>query len=98
MNSLILDLDVNAMMKLKKMELIRIINNLSRERDELFHQKESLKEELDEVETYEDEFYQLEEIKDILERIKTEKERASWGVSLARETEVELTEKLFDYI
>lgn len=92
------DHDVNSMMKLKKIELIKLIINLSKERDELFDINQNLKQEIEEIETYEEEFYKLEEIIDLISRIKTERERASWGVSLARDNEIKLTEKLLDHV
>lgn len=89
---------INGLMKLKKHELCALLINERERADIEFDRAENAIQELDEVETHEDEFLELEEIKDLINRIKTEKERSSWGVSLARETEAELTQKLLDYV
>ena len=89
---------INGLMKLKKYELCALLINERERADIECDRAENAIQELDEVETYEEESFELMEIKDLIQRIKTEKERASWGISLARETEAELTQKLLDYV
>jgi hypothetical protein len=84
-------------MKLKKIELIKMIDNLQRENDHLVDDNDLLKDELNEVETYEDEFYELQEIKDLLDLIKIAKERDYLGVATAREDFEKAFDKLLDY-
>ncbi len=88
---------MNSLMKLKKIELIKMIDNLQRENDHLVDDNDLLKDELNEVETYEDEFYELHEIKDLLDLIKIAKERDYLGVATAREDFEKAFDKLLDY-
>jgi len=88
---------MNSLMKLKKIELIKMIDNLQRENDHLVDDNDLLKDELNEVETYEDEFYELQEIKDLLDLIKIAKERDYLGVATAREDFEKAFDKLLDY-
>ena len=88
---------INTLMSMTKKDLVSIIENLSREKDELFDKAERLQEEIDDMETYEDEAAQLDELKDIINNYKIAKERAYLGVSYAREEESQLLEKILDY-
>ena len=89
---------MNSLMKLKKIELIAMINRLQEEKDILFDEKESLKDDLNSVETYEEEFHKLEELRDIIENIKIAKERHFLGVATAFEDFQKYNEALFNYI
>jgi cell shape-determining protein MreC len=84
-------------MRTKKIELIKMIDNLQRENDHLVDDNDSLKDELNEVETYEDEFHELQEIKDLLDLIKIAKERDFLGVATAREDFENAFDKLLTY-
>ena len=74
-----------------------MIDNLQRENDHLVDDNDSLKDELNEVETYEDEFHELQEIKDLLDLIKIAKERDFLGVATAREDFENAFDKLLTY-
>jgi len=88
---------MNSLMRTKKIELIKMIDNLQRENDHLVDDNDSLKDELNEVETYEDEFHELQEIKDLLDLIKIAKERDFLGVATAREDFENAFDKLLTY-
>jgi len=88
---------MNSLMRLKKIELIRLIDMEKRRHDELFDRYEQTREELKDIETYEDEFHQLQEIKDLLNEMKIAKERESWGVITSREDFDKAFDKLMDY-
>ena len=88
---------MNFLMRTKKIELIKMIDNLQRENDHLVDDNDSLKDELNEVETYEDEFHELQEIKDLLNLIKIAKERDYLGVATAREDFENAFDKLLTY-
>jgi hypothetical protein len=84
-------------MKLKKMTLIQMIVSLQSERDRLFHEKEEMREEIKEVDTYEKEYFELREIKDLITQLIHAKERDYLGVALAREDFEKILDKLMDY-
>jgi hypothetical protein len=84
-------------MKLKKIELIRLYENEQQRADDHFDSMTRLQEELNEVETYENEFFELQEIKDLLDLIKIAKERDYLGVATAREDFEKAFDKLLDY-
>ena len=87
-----MDLDFKQLMRMNKKDLIGLITNLSEERDKEFHRAESALDELNDTETYEDDFHTLKECKDIMERIKN----ARWKLSLGVESEREDLEKLME--
>lgn len=82
---------------MKKKDLVLLIGNLSRERDESIDELSSAREELSEIETYEDEFHQLEELKDLIENYKIANEREYLGVATAREDKENLLSKILDF-
>jgi cell shape-determining protein MreC len=84
-------------MRTKKIELIKMIDNLQKENDHLVDDNDSLKDELNEVETYEDEYHDLQEIKDLLNLIKIAKERSYLGVATAKEDFESAFDKLLTY-
>lgn len=88
---------MDALMRLRKKELISMINRLQDERDSLFDETQRLKEDIEETETYEDEFHQLEELKDCIDLLKISKERHFLGVATALEDIENLTDKILSY-
>lgn len=85
-----MNFSTSQLMKMKKSDLVDIIDNLSRERDEAIDQLENARTELDEIETYEDEFHSFEIAKDIIERLKHARDKFDLGVI----SEAEEIEKL----
>jgi hypothetical protein len=84
-------------MKLKKIELVQLYENEQQRADDHFDSMQRLQEELNEVETHEDEFFELQEIKDLLDLIKIAKERDFLGVATAREDFETAFDKLLTY-
>lgn len=84
-------------MKLKKIELVELYESEQQRADEECDRAERLQDGLNEVETYEDEFFELQEIKDLLGLIKIAKERDYLGVATAREDFEKFFDKLMDY-
>ena len=87
----------NTLMRLRKSDLIDLLMNERERADIEFDRAERLQEEIDDMETYEVEFRQLEELKDLINNYKSAKERASLGVSHAREEESQLLDKILDF-
>lgn len=85
-----MNFSINELMRMKKKDLVLLIGNLSRERDEAIDELANAREELSEVETYEDEFHSFEIAKDIMERIKNARYKLDLGVM----SEAEEIEKL----
>lgn len=89
-----MNFSTNELMKMKKKDLIVMIGNLSRERDEVIDELASAREELAEVETYEDEFHSFEIAKDIIERLKSARYKLDLGVMSEQEEIEKLNYKL----
>lgn len=89
-----MNFSVNTLMSMTKKDLVSIIENLSRERDELFDELTRVREDLNEVETYEDEFHSLEIAKDLMGRIKDSKFKLDLGVETEREEIAKCLDKL----
>jgi uncharacterized coiled-coil DUF342 family protein len=91
-------LDFTGMMKLKKIDLIRLISKLSEERDILFDETETLKEEVRDLESQVSSDYDneqlIDEAKDIIERIKASKWKLDLGVMSEADEITKLTERL----
>lgn len=92
-----MNFSINELMRMKKKDLVLLIGNLSRERDESIDELSNAREELSEVETYEDEFYQLEELKGLIENYKIANEREYLGVATAREDKEKYLDKILDF-
>ena len=86
------------LMRLKKEDLTSMIINLIQEKDELYDQKENLIVEIENIETYEDEYYELGEIKDIISRIRECDERIDLGILSDIDEKEKLMDKLLTYI
>lgn len=83
--------------KMTKAELIQECLN-QRERGDIEYDKYcNAQDELNSVETYEDEFYLLEEIRDLIGRMRISKERYDSGILTELEEYNELIEELFTY-
>jgi hypothetical protein len=84
------------LMRLKKHDLASLVLKYQEERDILSDKVESLKEDIESIETYENEFYKLEEVKDIIWQFKTARERYFLGVESEKDTMENLMEKLME--
>lgn len=89
---------MNSLMKLKKIELIRLYENEQQRADEQHDIAEQLREELDDIETYEDESHSLDIAKDIMARIKDARFKLDLGVMSEAEEIVKLMDKLEDVL
>lgn len=92
-----MNFSVNTLMSMTKKDLVAIIENLSREKDEIFDKAETLKEELNEVETYEEEFHQLEKILDTIDNFKIARTRLDLGIESEREYVEKYLYEILDY-
>ena len=92
-----MNFSVNTLMSMTKKDLVSIIENLSREKDEIFDKAERLQDELNEVETYEDEFYRLEKILDTIDNFKIARTRLDLGIESEREYFEKYLYEILDY-
>jgi|LakMenEpi03Aug12_release.lakeMendotaPanAssembly.Ray.scaffolds.fasta_scaffold1719746_2 hypothetical protein len=86
----------NELMRLKKHDLASLVLKYQEERDILADKVESLKEEMNEIETHDAEFWKLHEVKNIIGQFKTARERYFLGVESEKETMESLMEKLME--
>ena len=84
------------LMRLRKTELVELFENERQRADEQHDRAENLQEELDNIETYEDDYMKLEEVKDLIWRFKVARERYFFGVESEKETMEQLMEKLME--
>jgi beta-phosphoglucomutase-like phosphatase (HAD superfamily) len=87
---------INGLMRLKKTELVQLFENERQRADEQYDRAEILKEDLDNMETYEEESIQLDEVKDLVCQLKTARVRYFLGIDSERETMENLLEKLME--
>lgn len=84
----------NELMRLRKHDLASLVLKYQEERDILADKVESLKEDIESIETYEDDFMKLEEIKNLIWKLKVARERHSYGVAGQEEEMQNILEKL----
>ena len=89
---------MNALMRLKKSELIDLYLSEQQRADEQHDIAEQLREELDDIETYEEEMQLFEEAQDIMARIKDARFKLDLGVMSEAEEIVKLMDKLEDVL
>ena len=85
-------------MAMTKKELITIIENLSKERDEFFDEVVNLKDEITEKETFEVDSNTLIDVKNILYDLKEATDRISLGIPTAKDDFDRSFDKLMSHI
>ena len=84
-------------MSMTKKDLVSIIENLSREKDELFDRAERLREEIYDMETYEEEATELEKLKATIDNFKIARTRLDLGIESEREYVEKYLYEILDY-
>jgi hypothetical protein len=85
---------MNSLMRLKKIELIELLEKEQQRADELFDENECLKDEINEIDTYEEEMQLFEKAQDIMGRIIDARIKLDLGVISEEEEINNLMEKL----